>query len=111
MSRTSSRLCWTEDGELLFLSKEKGSNPGREKHPTVRCPNCGGLMYYIYNKETKNDLLCYDLADPKYKNYPRYMIRICKKCHHRIGILILNPKVRRMMHLPQMHECHEKLVI
>lgn len=102
---------WTKDGELVFLSKKKGSNPNHEKHPTINCPNCGKFMYYVYDKNVKNDILCYDLADPAYQCLPRSHIRICPKCHHRIGIMHLNPRLRKKLALPLRHECHEKITI
>jgi len=99
------------DGEFVFFSTLKGSNPSGEKHPTIHYPNCGKYMYYVYDKEAKNKIACYDLADPKYKYYPRNHIRVCQKCHHRIGIMSLDSRMRKLLNLPQMHECHEKIVI
>lgn len=102
---------WTEDGDLIFLSKLKGSNPNREKHPTINCPHCGKFMYYVFDKRAKNDSLCFDIEDPQYSNLIRDHIRVCPKCHHRIGILKLTPNLRRRLGVPLRHECKEKIVI
>ena len=102
---------WTEDGDLIFLSKLKGSNPNREKHPTINCPHCGKFMFYVFDKNAKNDTLCFDVEDPRYCSFYRDHIRVCPKCHHRIGIIKLTPKLRRAVGFPQRHECRQKIVI
>ena len=101
----------TPNGDMVMRSVLKGSNPTGEKHPMLRCPNCHGPLYYVYSKKVKNDILCFDMKDPQYAHTPKYFIRICKKCHHPIGVIFLTPKLRRKMNLPQQHECHEKIVI
>ena len=78
------------DGEFIFCSKNKGSNPERKREPSINCPNCGKFMFSVYDKYVKNDILCYDMVDPKYQNYPREHIRVCSKCHHRIGMIYLD---------------------
>ena len=99
------------DGEFIFCSKNKGSNPERKREPSINCPNCGKFMYSVYDKHVKNDILCYDMTDPKYQNYPREHIRVCSKCHHRIGMIYLDAKLRLKLGLPLQHQCHEKIVI
>lgn len=97
--------------EVIDRSKTKGSNPEKKRHPAINCPKCGRFMYYVLNKQVKNDTFCYDADDPKYESFPRDFIRFCGKCHGRIGVLFLDAKVRRKMNLPLQHECHEKIKI
>ncbi len=100
-----------ENGDLIFTSKLKGANPNHEKHPGIKCPNCGKLLFYVMNKDVKNDTLCFDIDTMDIKDFPRNYVRLCKKCHHHIGILFLNPKIRRILDIPLLHECHQKIKV
>ena len=46
----------TPDGEYIFRSKNKGSNPERKREPAINCPNCGKFMFSVYDKYVKNDM-------------------------------------------------------
>ncbi len=104
-------MYWAPNGDMLFTSKLKGSNPNHEKHPAIKCPNCGKFMFYVKDKDVKNDTLCFDISQMKIKDFPRDYIRICQRCHHPIGILFLKPKIRKLLDVPLQHECHQKIVI
>ena len=68
-------------------------------------------MFYVYNKQVKNDTYCFDADDSKYETIPRDFIRFCPKCHGRIGVLFLDAKLRKKLNIPLRHMCHEKIVI
>jgi len=97
--------------EIINLSKVKGTNPEKKRYPAINCPKCGKFMYYVLNKQVKNDTFCFDTDDPKYENFPRDFVRFCPKCHGRIGVLFLDAKIRKKFDLPLQHVCHEKIVI
>ena len=97
------------NGDLLYATKRKGSNPWHEKTPMLKCPICKKNLHKVFDAKTKNNSLLFDVNDPKYKNFPRDHICKCSRCHHIIGVLNLSPKDRRILGLPLEHECHEKI--
>lgn len=97
--------------DVILHPHNKGANPEGKKKPAIKCPNCKNFLYSVISKRMKNDTLCYDLTDPVYQNYPRNHICVCSKCHHWIGVLILNPKLRKQLNIPLQHECRRKLTI
>lgn len=101
---------WHQEDTILF-PQNKGANPEGKKKPAIKCPNCKNFLYSVINKRMKNDTLCYDLTNPIYQYYPRNHICVCSRCHHHIGVLILNPKLRKQLNIPLQHECHRKLII
>lgn len=107
--RAGSCLQFQKNGDLLFKTKRKGSNPTREKRPMLKCPICKKNLHKVYDAKVKNDAILFDIDNPRYKDFPRSHICKCSRCHRTIGIYYLTVKARRMMGMKLEHECHGKL--
>lgn len=99
------------NGDWMFVSKKKGSNPGREKFPMLKCPLCKKNLHIVHNARVKNNAILFDVDDPKYQNVSRDHVCKCARCHRIIGVHFLNVKERRQRGLPLEHECHEKIAL
>ena len=111
MNGTTVYLQEQKNGDLLYIRKWKGSNPEKKKFPVLKCPLCKKNLHPVFKPSVKNDAILFDVADPKYKNYPRNHVYKCARCHHIIGIYYLSDEDRRRLGLPQQSECHRKLVL
>ena len=104
-------LYMTRDGDTIHTQRRKYSNPDNHRSPIIKCPLCGKNLYAVFNAQVKNDCIPFDADDPKYWELEyEYKIR-CSRCHHFIGILVLDARKRKKLGLPYQNEMHSKLSI
>ena len=85
--------------EPILLQKRKGSNPGKEKLPAIKCPVCKKFLFSVPDKKMRNAMLAYDLQNELLSSFcPRYIHR-CPRCHNMVGILDLTRDIRKRLNI------------
>ena len=99
------------DGNIIQTCCKKGSNPERRKMPTIKCPVCKKFLYSVLDPKVKNDCFPFVADDPKYRNLIGNHIVRCPRCHHMIGVFMIDAHVRKQLGIPFQSELHEALTI
>ena len=86
-------------GFVLLKSSEcivLNSRRMRERHPSLRCPVCRKILGAFDTPRDKNCTLVYDAGDPRMKEFPHNHLRKCPRCHHAIGITVLEDRTEEL---------------
>ena len=85
--------------EPILLQKRKGSNPGKEKLPAIKCPVCKKILFSVPNKQMRNAMLAYDLQNELLSSFCPSYIHRCPRCHNMVGILYLTRDIRKRLNI------------
>ena len=95
-SKNLIRACVLENGDLFVTESMKGANPNRERHPPLKCPVCNKVLGVFDTPRDKNCSLVYDSDKLEYACLPRSCILPCPRCHHAIGVTIMETEIREI---------------